>query len=168
MGSRLHWIDHFADGNLAIMPAPKAGIPLDQVMLGWKDEGVDVVVSLLESTEVPGLVEAEAAVCDELRLDFVWFPIRDKSVPSARELAVLVSKLAEDVNRGRSVAIHCRAGIGRSTLVAACVLICLGHDGAGALDMIAEARGIEVPETEEQRQWILSFMPNPSQPNGVK
>jgi len=26
-----------------------------------------------------------------------------------------------------------------------------------ALDMIAAARGLEVPETEAQRQWILGF-----------
>jgi protein-tyrosine phosphatase len=159
LASQLYWINQFAEGNLAIMPAPKAGLPLDEVMLKWKAEGVDVVVSLVESTEIPGLAEAEGVVCDELSLEFVWFPIRDKSVPSADQVAVLACELAKDISAGKSVAIHCRAGIGRSTLLAACVLICLGHDGARALDMIAEARGIEVPETEEQRQWILSFVP---------
>ena len=64
---------------------------------------------------------------------------------------------ADKVAAGRSVAIHCRAGIGRSTVLAACTLILLGVDGAVALDMIAAARGIEVPETEAQRQWVLSF-----------
>jgi protein-tyrosine phosphatase len=55
------------------------------------------------------------------------------------------------------VAIHCRAGIGRSTTLAACVLILLGVEGDVALDMIAAARGLEVPETEAQRQWVLGF-----------
>lgn len=158
MVSRLYWINQFAEGNLAIMAAPKPGAPLDEVMLGWKSEGVDVVVSLVEGAEIPGLTEAEEVLCGELNIEFVWFPIRDKTVPhSAAAVAAVARQLAHDVAAGRSVAIHCRAGIGRSTTLAACVLICLGRDGATALDMIAEARGIEVPETEEQRQWILSF-----------
>lgn len=158
MAARLYWIHQFAEGNLAIMAAPKPGAPLDEVMLGWKSEGVDVIVSLVEGAEIPGLAEAEQALCDELNIEFVWVPIRDKTVPpSADAIAVVARQLAQDVAVGRSVAIHCRAGIGRSTTLAACVLICLGRDGATALDMIAEARGIEVPETEEQRQWILSF-----------
>ncbi len=37
------------------------------------------------------------------------------------------------------------------------MLIRLGVNAEVALDMIAEARGIEVPETEAQRQWILEF-----------
>jgi hypothetical protein len=41
--------------------------------------------------------------------------------------------------------------------MAACVLILLGVQSEDALDMIASARGLEVPETEAQRQWILDF-----------
>jgi hypothetical protein len=33
----------------------------------------------------------------------------------------------------------------------------LGVHADVALDMIADARGLEVPETEAQRQWILAF-----------
>ena len=65
--------------------------------------------------------------------------------------------LTGGIASGKSVAIHCRAGIGRSTTLAACVLILLGVNGEVALDMIAAARGLEVPETEAQRQWILGF-----------
>lgn len=143
---------------MAIMAAPRTGVPLDEVMLTWKSEGVDVVVSLVEGSEIPGLTEAEEALCRELDMDFVWFPVRDKTVPPSRNATAAVARqLADHISAGRSVAIHCRAGIGRSTTLAACVLISLGRDGAAALDMIADARGVEVPETEEQRQWILSF-----------
>ena len=81
------------------MPAPRAGLPFDQVILAWKEEGVDVLVSLVEKTEVPGLVEAEAVVCGELSLEFVWFPIRDKSVPSPDQVGVLACALAGDFRR---------------------------------------------------------------------
>jgi protein-tyrosine phosphatase len=55
------------------------------------------------------------------------------------------------------VAIHCRAGIGRSSLVAAAVLVLKGWIAADALAAIATARRLPVPDTELQRQWVLDF-----------
>jgi hypothetical protein len=158
----LYWIRGFTDGHLAIMPAPQPE-DLEHAILHWKDEGVDIVVSLLEQAELPGLVEAEGGLCGEIGLEFLWFPIRDSSVPSSMEaFNVLITKLGDAVAMGKSVAIHCRAGIGRSALVAAGVLNYLHVDTGTALDMVAEARKIEVPQTEEQRQWILGYRPTRS------
>ncbi|HTC83945.1 MAG TPA: dual specificity protein phosphatase family protein [Rhizomicrobium sp.] len=154
----LYWINQFVKGNLAIMAAPRLDEQFEATILGWKDEGVDVIVSLLEEMELPNLTKAESSLCDEVGVEFISFPVRDKTVPDAIEpVAVIARHLAERIASGKSVAIHCRAGIGRSTTLAACVLIHLGVDGDIALDMIAAARGLEVPETEAQRQWVLSF-----------
>jgi protein-tyrosine phosphatase len=154
----LFWINQFHDGNLAIMPAPRSLERLEETILRWKEDGIDCVVSLLERSEMPGLLEAEAALCEEFGIEFLSFPVRDKTVPPLlAPFAGLARELAGGIKRGRAVAIHCRAGIGRSTTLAACVLIYLGVDGEVALDMIADARGVEVPETEAQRQWILQF-----------
>ena len=155
----LYWIRGFTEGHLAIMPAPQAE-GLERAILYWKEEGVDIVVSLLEWAEVPGLVEAESGLCEEIGLEFIWFPIRDGSVPpSASAFDALIAKLGDAVAMGKSVAIHCRAGVGRSALVASGVLNYLHIDAGAALDMVAEARKVEVPQTEEQRQWILSYRP---------
>ena len=154
----LYWINQFAGGNLAIMAAPRPAEQLEAIILDWKDEGVDVIVSLLEEAEIPGLTEAERSLCEEVGVEFFSFPVRDKTVPdSADTLGVIARRLADRVASGKSVAIHCRAGIGRSTTLAACVLILMGVEGDIALDMIAAARGLEVPETEAQRQWVLGF-----------
>ena len=140
------------------MAAPRPNERLDDKILGWNQDGIDCVVSLIEPSELPGLTEAETELCQEFAIDFISFPIPDKSVPPSLEsFSGLVEKLANEIAAGRAVAIHCRAGIGRSTTLAACVLIWLGVHAEDALDMIAEARGIEVPETEAQRQWILQF-----------
>jgi protein tyrosine phosphatase (PTP) superfamily phosphohydrolase (DUF442 family) len=155
---RLYWLNRLSEGHLATMAAPRPENRLDDVLLAWKDEGVDIVVSLVEASEMPGLMEAERDLCDEVGMEFIWFPVRDKTAPlSVDAVSALAKRLSRAVLEGRSVAIHCRAGIGRSTLLAACVLIHLRIDAAMALDMIAEARGLEVPETEAQRQWILKF-----------
>jgi len=154
----LYWIHQFAGGNLAIMAAPRLGDQFEDTILGWRDEGVDVIVSLVEEAELPKLTEAETSLCEEVGIEFISFPVRDKTVPDAVDpMARIARQLAERVASGKSVAIHCRAGIGRSTTLAACVLILLGVDGDIALDMIAAARGLEVPETEAQRQWVLGF-----------
>jgi protein-tyrosine phosphatase len=52
------------------------------------------------------------------------------------------------------VAIHCRGGIGRSSLMAAAVLVQLGAAPEQAWDTVSVARGMPVPETEEQRAWL--------------
>jgi len=141
------------------MPAPQPEA-LERAILLWREEGVDIVVSLLEQGELPGLVEAENGLCGEIGLEFLWFPIRDGSVPpSIDAFNTLIAKLGDAVAMGKSVAIHCRAGIGRSAMVAAGVLNYLHVDTGAALDMVAEARKFEVPQTEEQRQWILGYRP---------
>ena len=47
--------------------------------------------------------------------------------------------------------VHCRQGIGRSSLLVALVLMSLGTDLDEALAAIGNARSLDVPETEEQR-----------------
>ena len=155
---RLYWIHQFAEGNLATMAAPRLDDQFENTILNWKDEGVDVVVSMLENSEIPNLLNAERGLCEEFGMEFFSVPVRDKTVPDSVELfADVARQLAERIAGGQAVAVHCRAGIGRSTTMAACVLILLGVDGEDALNMIASARGLEVPETEAQRQWILDF-----------
>jgi protein-tyrosine phosphatase len=61
------------------------------------------------------------------------------------------------VSQGKATAIHCRAGIGRASVVAACTLVCLGTKPDDAFDLIAKARGIGVPDTDGQRAWVGAF-----------
>jgi hypothetical protein len=57
----------------------------------------------------------------------------------------------------QGVGLHCRAGIGRSALVAACVLVLMGMAPGTAFDLIGKARGVRVPDTEGQREWVAKF-----------
>jgi len=139
------------------MPAPRPLAALDQDIAHWAQEGIEVIASLIEEDEIGGL-EAEGDLCREAGLEFISFPIADKGVPdSDAEAAELARLLAQHVSSGRPVAIHCRAGIGRASLIAAAVLICLDVDAETALAMITEARGVRVPETDGQRQWVKRF-----------
>jgi len=69
----------------------------------------------------------------------------------------LVLKLGKRMQSGDKIGIHCRGCIGRSTLLAASVLIKLGWTAERALEEIEVARGCSVPDTEEQRDWIMHY-----------
>jgi protein-tyrosine phosphatase len=55
---------------------------------------------------------------------------------------------------GRNVVIHCRQGVGRTGLVAACLLVARGESPETAVEKLSAARGVSTPETAEQRRWI--------------
>jgi protein-tyrosine phosphatase len=74
------------------------------------------------------------------------------------ETARLVHRLSDALAARKAVAVHCRAGIGRSALIAACVLGCNRYDVDSAFDAIARARGVHVPDTEAQRAWVSAFL----------
>ena len=155
----VHWIEAPPPGRLAIVPRPRAGEWLDDEIAGWRTAGIDLVVSLLESGEAAELgLHREADLCDENRIEFVSFPVPDRGVPpswpAASDLARL---LTSRLSQGRTVAVHCRAGIGRSSVIAARVLVRLGANSDRAFETIARARGVEVPDTEEQREWVRAF-----------
>jgi protein-tyrosine phosphatase len=155
----IHWIETPAAQRLAIMARPRAGDWLDDEIVGWRREGVDVVVSLLEAEEIGELgLRREAELCRTQAIEFISFPIPDRGAPaSLQETASLAQSLARQLSEGKAVAIHCRAGIGRSSLIAACVLACVGCESDAAFAMIGKARGVKVPDTDEQRQWVAAF-----------
>ncbi|MGH6857092.1 MAG: protein-tyrosine phosphatase family protein [Methylocella sp.] len=66
----------------------------------------------------------------------------------------LAAALVARLNEGKAVALHYRAGIGRASLIAACVLMLLGMASGTAFGRIGKARGLKVPDTEGQRDWV--------------
>jgi protein tyrosine/serine phosphatase len=156
----IYWLALPDGQRLAIMPRPRAGDWLADEVAGWKAEGVDIVVSLLEPQEIAELDLRQLPMsCQAAGIEFVSFPIPDRGVPeSMREADRLVRHLSGALAGGRSVAVHCRAGIGRSALIAACVLARNGYDVDAAFDTIATARGVGVPDTEAQRGWVAAFL----------
>jgi protein-tyrosine phosphatase len=123
---------------------------------------------LLEKDEATELgLEREEALCSSTGLTFVSFQIPDRGVPDARaDFAGLINFLAERLRAGDSVAVHCRAGIGRSGLVGACILGVLGVAPDPAFAMLSRARGVTVPDTEAQAEWVREFMRGPKGATG--
>ncbi|MFH1266425.1 MAG: dual specificity protein phosphatase family protein [Planctomycetota bacterium] len=159
MRCEIHWVNGVPSGRLAVMPRPRGGDWLEDEVASLKDVGVDVLVSLLTDEEITELgLQEEARACAKLAVKFVRFPIEDRSVPAGEcQAERLIRELAAIISEGGSVAVHCRMGVGRSALVAASILTVLGHTTDAAFEAVRAARGIDVPDTQEQRDWVARF-----------
>jgi len=159
MQPEIYWIKDFKAGYLAIMPRPRAGDWFDDEIKALREEGVDILVSLLTIAEIYELsLTTENEVCQTHGIEFISFPITDRKVPSSITDTIQLSQsLKAQIQNGKKVAIHCRAGIGRSALIVASVLVCFSIHPHIAYSMIAKSRGLLVPDTEEQKQWINIF-----------
>ncbi len=60
----------------------------------------------------------------------------------------------------KKVVIHCRMGIGRTSLVAACLFKKRGFNPDKVFDLLSYHRTLSVPDTEEQIQWVKHLFSN--------
>jgi protein-tyrosine phosphatase len=159
MRPNLFWVEGTTPGRLAIAARPRAGDWLEDELRGFGREGVSVVVSLLTIDEVRELgLEGEEAACLKVGLEFRAFPIPDRECPAdSNQTAAFIEQLAQALREGQSIVVHCRMGIGRSSLMAAATLKRLGVSPDDAFRRLSEARGFPVPDTAEQRRWVEDF-----------
>jgi len=156
MATRLYWVPGPWEGKLALSARPRGGDWLEDEISGWKRAGIELVVSLLTPGEELDLdLRDEGSVVRANRMALESFPIQDREVPqSEAKLAETLEKISDALTKGKNVVVHCRQGVGRSGLVAACLLVKSGISPGAAVDAVSAARGVAVPETREQREWI--------------
>jgi protein-tyrosine phosphatase len=156
MSTKLHWIDGSWPGKLAISSRPRGGDWLADDILRWKRDGATAVVSLLTEEERCDLELAnEAAEAERSGVKFLQFSIPDRQVPESDAGVIsFLEKLDRELGSGKNVVIHCRQGVGRSGLMAAILLIMKGLSPGAAIESVSAARGVQIPETAEQRRWI--------------
>jgi protein-tyrosine phosphatase len=158
MRPTIYEIERIGSGGLAVMGRPRAGDWAADEFAGLSELGITDVVSLLEPAEAREVgLAAEDQYCETAGIRFHSFPIPDRGVPSSAEaLSKLACQLYHFCAGGKRTAVHCRAGIGRSGLVSAAVLLHCGLGVDEALAAISKARGVTVPDTAEQVQWLTA------------
>jgi len=141
------------------MAKPVAGEWIEDEFSGLRTLGVDHVVSLLEPAEQfeIGLAEEEA-LCTKNKIRYSSFPIPDRGLPNTDQAIEFATQLYDWIRAGEHVVIHCRAGIGRTGTIAAAVLIQADYSPNEALQLISDARGVEVPDTDEQSHWVAQVV----------
>lgn len=142
------------------MPRPRGNDWLYDEIKWLKIRGVDCLISLLEFSEVNELeLGKEAEFCEQHNIQFINFPIKDVNVPNEKkEFVQLVARLNEYLNDSKKIVIHCRMGIGRSSVLASGILIKRGIEVKNVFEIISKYRQLEVPDTEEQKKWIYNLV----------
>lgn len=158
-----YWV---IEGRLLAGKYPAGRSPKDaekriKVML---DAGFDAFIDLTEAGELPPYdIYLPGTV------HYVRKPITDHGVPDdPRHMAQILATLDNFLKMGRRVYLHCRAGIGRTGTVVACHLI--EHGGLEPRTALIHLNEIwqqnarshswpDVPETEEQRDYVLAWLP---------
>ena len=122
------------------------------------ESGVDSFIDLTEPDELPAY-EAQLPK----RVAYLRCPFPDHGAPEEpRQMADLLDRLAEALRAGRMVYLHCRAGIGRTGMVAGCFLAEQGRSGDAALaelNRLWQQSGRAalwpwIPETPEQTEYV--------------
>jgi protein-tyrosine phosphatase len=159
--TKLYWLDEAWPGKLALAARPRGGDWLEDETADWKRQGIGIVLSLLTPEEEQDLdLRAEASEIRKKGLEFLSLPIADRQVPTSEaKLAEVLDQVNRGLSSGKNVLVHCRQGIGRSGLVAACLLVKNGMSPGAAVEKVSAARGVPVPETPEQRDWIDHYAP---------
>lgn len=120
--------------------------------------GTTRIVSFVTDDElawagVPDLIEAARA----RGMHASRLVIPDQRVPTHEEASALVRELLAALASGEHVALACMGGLGRSGMIAACVLTALGLDPDAALRRVREARGPRAVETRLQEDFLRTF-----------
>lgn len=102
------------------------------------ENGVQVIVDLVPDEEAErktGLMLRD--LYQQNNLDVIYCPIADFSVPELNELKVALQAALVELQKGRSLMVHCNAGFGRTGVFVGCLAReLLKLDGIQAVDWV--------------------------------
>ena len=136
-------------GELAGTPRPGLLVDLEFDLAALKRVGISVLVSLT-------MIPVDSGSLDEFGISGIAFPIKDMGVPDIPSAMELCSKVAGLLEQGEAIAMHCKAGMGRTGTMLAAQLI---WEGRSALDALETVRRIEPRwvQSEEQVLFLEAF-----------
>lgn len=96
--------------------------------------------------------------CRQSDLEWIHFPIEDFGTPpDSLSFDRLVKKIVRQIDASKPVCIHCRAGIGRTGLLLACVVgTYFLLDGAAAVAAVRQSR--PAIDTDEQELFVHDYL----------
>lgn len=138
------------------MARPRGNEWLENEIISLKKQNVQVMISLLEQDESTELgLRQQAELCAKQGIEYINFPIPDRGIPRQdNKFRNFIIQLKEKIDAGHTTVIHCRMGIGRSSIIAGCILLKAGYKTNEVIAHISKIRGLRVPDTDEQIAWL--------------
>ena len=132
-------------GRLIFTPCPGTGdTSVDSALETLQAAGAEALITLMPATELAQNQAGELpALCAARQLEWFHLPVADEQVPLddfASAWAQAQPRLRALLDEGRSVAIHCKGGSGRTGLIAARLLIDRGLPRADAVALVQALR----------------------------
>ena len=134
-----HWLtEHLAVG---------ACFPIEHSHALAQEHGIAAVIDLREEDRDDEELLRAAGI------DFLHLPTTDQMAPEQEMLDRGVQFAQSHMSRGNRVLIHCQGGIGRSALLALCVLVDLGFEPLDALSHAKDRREAVSPSLDQYQGW---------------
>lgn len=130
MPERFSWV---LDGKIAGMERPGSLFELEEDLKFLRGAGIEVIVNLQEKEHF------------QQHTGFIVknIPIEDFQAPEHAHFKEFISYVTRHIDSGRSVLVHCRAGMGRTNIMLASFLVHhLGLDPNSALDRVRISRPV--------------------------
>jgi len=136
-------------GCLAGTPKPGILADIDYDMHALKRVGITTLVNLMEES-------FSRKTLNTYEINGMHFPIVDMSVPSLADAKKFCRDIEDLLAKGEVIAMHCKAGLGRTGTMLASILI---WEGKTALEALETIRCIEPRwvQSEEQVTFLKDF-----------
>lgn len=155
----LYKICDIGEASIYIMPKPDSK-QLTHDIQYYQSQGVNTVVSLLLPEEVVKLeLTHEAEVCRNYSIEFINFSVKDMDVPELVALKAFNAKLKQQIEAGKSIAIHCHGGRGRAGTLAITLMQEFGFSAQEATQLAQQGRqDTNVPVCDIQREFVKNYL----------
>ena len=147
-------------GTMLLHSMPGRFEALERVWQQVRSDAVDAIVCLTEQFEISQKSShyAEALQGGTVPCAVLAFEIREGGVPDDRDAFwALVNDVANRLQSGEAVLIHCAGGVGRTAMLAVSVLLALGEPLVAAESMVSQAGSIvETMAQIEMLSWCAA------------
>lgn len=151
-------------GKIYRSPMPDSPMydPDHRILPAYGQAGVEVVVMLTSAEEALAIRGSDLlGTYHNEGFEVIYAPTRDFSVPEEGIFEPALREALAAARAGKTIAIHCHAGIGRTGTFAACLArMVFGFDGEEAIAWVRQSIPTAV-ENELQAQFVSEFTPNP-------